>query len=162
MNYSESQNSRVITVSLGAALVFVAGMFVFVAVRGPAEARVPAGVVLGFAFFLQGFLFWKMRNLEIRLNAETLSFGFPPFVCRIPVSEITAVRLVDLGFFNSGGWGIRWTIGGRWNYVAALGPGVEVDWGKKKRGFSTSEPEKLKAALTALCPGKVTDTRKKA
>lgn len=160
MNHSEVQKSRVIAYSLGAALIFVAGMFVLVVVRGVPESRIPAGIVLGLVFLLLGFLFWKMRSLVIHLDKDTLSFGFPPFVCRVPVREISSVRIVDLGMLNSGGWGIRWTIGGRWNYVAALGPGVEIDWGSKKRGFSTSEPEKLKAALTALCPGKVTDKRK--
>lgn len=159
MPYRETQPSRVLTISLGASLLMVITISIVVLSGAPADSRLLMIGSLAFPGLLLLFLFWKMRNLEITIDSKQIAFGFPPLVCKIPLNEITAVRIVRWNAFNSGGWGIRWTLGGRWNYIAALGPGIEIDWGKKKRGFSTSNPEKVKAALESVWSGKVTDSR---
>lgn len=85
--------------------------------------------------------------------------AFGPLGVDIPVKEITAVRIIQLGFWKSGGIGIRWVGWNRWNYVAALGPAVEIQWGEKFRTFTTANPDRVKEALLQVLPGKVQDAR---
>jgi len=160
MLYEETQPSRVIrfVIGLAAAGEFL-GMIVVWNVLPDERGRMVAAAALGLGAITMLFVVFTMHSLTIAISPQTLQFGFGPFQVKIPMREITKVRIINFGFRNAGGIGIRITGLRRWNYVAALGPGVEVEWGQKIRGFTTSNPDRIKQVLSTLLSGKVEEAR---
>lgn len=160
MPYHEVQKSKVIVVVLSAVLAIELFLLVFLNDRIPVEqGRYPVlGIIAASAITMALLLKW-MSSMTIDLNSEELRIAFGALGVTIPVKEITAVRIVKFGIWNSGGIGIRWVGWKRWHYIAALGGGVEIQWGEKIRGFTTNNPDKLKEIFSQLLPGKVEDKR---
>jgi len=161
MIYEEEQKSPVLIWSLLAAIFIEAAALVFVfSALSDEAARTMVMAVLGLSFAMLFFLFTQMRTLSIRIDSHAVSFGFGFLKSSVPVGEIEKARIINFGFRNSGGWGIRYMLGGSWNWIAAWGGGVEiVTRSGKKRGFSTGNPDRVKDILNSLIPGHVTDER---
>ncbi len=160
MPYHEIQKSRIIVFALTTGLLVELAAFVFLYGRiSPEEGRFPVLGIIAASVVLLGLLLKWMSSMSIDLNATDLRVAFGPLGVKIPVKEITAVRIVHYGFWKSGGIGIRWVGWNRWHYIAALGSGIEIQWGNKIRGFTTANPDKLKELFAQLLPGKVEDQR---
>ncbi len=161
MLYQESQKSPVIFWGLLIGCVMEAAALAAVFLLIPeSKGRNPAFIIVSVGASLIFVLFLLMRTLDIAIDPTRISFGFGPMRGTVPVSEVEKIRIVTFGWKNSGGWGIRLLWGWRWNWIAAMGGGVEIDLRNgKKRGFSTGNPDKIKEVLNKLLPGRVEDTR---
>jgi hypothetical protein len=92
------------------------------------------------------------HKMTIRLDSQTLRFGFAPFVVKVPLEKITRVAVAKYGIGKTWGLGIRLTFGGRFVYNTFWGDAIEVDWAGRKHAFSIHEPEKFMAELGKLRP----------
>lgn len=105
-----------------------------------------------FALVILGVTLVIFSKMIITLDSEMLRFGFPPFVIKVPINEITRIAPDKAGFGKTFGIGIRLMIGGRILYNTFWGNIIEVDFAGKRYAFSCRNPEKFMEAMKTLRP----------
>jgi hypothetical protein len=123
------------------------------------ELTVTVWIVIIMDIIIVTTLISIFRFLHVRMDEEHLEFGYPPFIVKIPLSQIQSVRLVSYNFWNTGGYGVRLGHGKRWCYIARLGPAIEIDWGKgRKHAFSIDDHESLAVVLSDFLRDRLSNT----
>ncbi len=151
MVYLEKHFVKIIAYPITIMLVVVTAIMVILLFYLP-EGTWP--ILLAFELpmlILLVFVDLVFSRFEVRIDDKGLSFGYRPFMVKVPLEEIKQVSLQTSNFWTTGGIGVRYGYGSRWNYVAFWGPLVEIDWGcQRKHGFSTKSPDRVMAALARL------------
>lgn len=91
-------------------------------------------------------------KLSIVVDSENLKFGYSPFVARIPLQNITAVRISSAGIGKTLGLGIRIAFDGRIYYNTFWGKVAEIDTIGKNYAISIRDDQGLIKALKAKRP----------
>lgn len=143
--YRHTQTGWVIIVSLGGALVFVAGLALLLLAGRP---PIPASGVLGGVSAILFVCLVLFGSLTVSVDAEKVEARFGPGAIRvrIPLAEIEACRVVRNEAWM--GWGIHY-YGRGWLYNVSGMEAVELSLrGGKQCRIGTDEPEALCAAIT--------------
>ncbi len=106
---------------------------------------VPVLLILIFAMIV-------FAKLSITVDKENLVFGFAPFLARIPLQNITAVRVSSAGIGKTLGLGIRISFDGRYYFNTFWGKVVEIDTTSKNYAISIRDDQGLLKALKTLKP----------
>jgi hypothetical protein len=87
--------------------------------------------------------------LRIRVSDGAVEFRYGRFGRRIPAAEIEAVEVEPYRWVSYGGWGIRFSTGGRRAYsVPFMNTGVRIAVRDGKRYYvSSAAPDRLAAAV---------------
>jgi hypothetical protein len=110
----------------------------------------PAMVVLLLALVVVAGSF---RRLRITVTDERVEFGFGRFRKSLLLASIQACEVKRYNWLPYGGWGIRFSTGGRRAYsMPGVPRGVEitVEQGKKVRRYfvSSTQPERFASSLS--------------
>jgi len=93
------------------------------------------------------------RRLRIAVTDERVEFGFGVFRRSLPLASIQSCEVKRYNWLPYGGWGIRFSTGGRRAYsVPGVPRGVEITiaQGKKVRRYfvSSTQPERFASSLS--------------
>jgi len=110
----------------------------------------PAMVVLLLALMVVAYSF---RRLRITVTDERVEFGFGRFRKSLPLASIQSCEVRRYNWLPYGGWGIRFSTGGRRAYsMPGISGGVEitVEQGRKVRRYfvSSTQPERFASSLS--------------
>ena len=108
-----------------------------------AALGVLAGGLLGLGY--------AFRALEIRIDEQQLTVGFPIYHEGVPLDQISACQPIRYRWWEFGGYGIRWSRRGKMLNIGGDG-GRAVELRRHGRGallFSSRTPEAVCAALHA-------------
>ncbi|HOU08999.1 MAG TPA: hypothetical protein PLX04_04935 [Caldisericia bacterium] len=90
-------------------------------------------------------------RFTFRIKEDVLSFGFPPFMPKIPLKEIEKISFIDDGFKLSGRVGISWSFYGGISYLTGQGDVVKVkSQGRDVYFFSVKNPQEVERILSGL------------
>jgi len=110
----------------------------------------PAMAVLLLALVAVAYSF---RRLRITVTDERVEFGFGRFRKSLPLASIQACEVKRYNWLPYGGWGIRFSTGGRRAYSMPGIPGgveITVEQDKKVRRYfvSSTQPERFASSLS--------------
>jgi len=95
----------------------------------------------------------SFRRLRIAVTDDRVEFGFGVFRRSLPLASIQSYEVKRYNWLPYGGWGIRFSTGGRRAYsMPGVPRGVEitVEQGKKVRRYfvSSTQPERFASSLS--------------
>jgi hypothetical protein len=95
----------------------------------------------------------SFRRLRIAATDERVEFGFGLFRRSLPLASIQSCEVKRYNWLPYGGWGIRFSMGGRRAYsVPGVPRGVEITvaQGRKVRRYfvSSTQPERFASSLS--------------
>lgn len=98
------------------------------------------------------FSLLTFRRLSIAVTDEKVTFGFSVLRKTLPLETIRAYEVKKYNWLRYGGWGIRFSLGGRRAYsLPGIPMGVEIiaRQGKKERRYFVSSryPDRFAAAI---------------
>ena len=117
-------------------------------------SRVPGLVMAGAIAVFLLVLAYAFRALEITIDDQQLTVGFPIHHERVPLDQILACRPITYRWWEFGGYGIRWGRRGKMFNVGGDG-GHAVELRRSSRGallFSSRNPAAVCAAIHARRP----------
>jgi len=136
-------------------VLFSPVVLVLVLVLLPASGERAAGLAI-VGVMAVGFLAvaYAFHALQITLDDQQLTVGFPIYRERVPLDQIIACRPIRYRWWEFGGYGIRWGRRGKMLNVVGDG-GRAVELRRRGRGtllFSSRSPEAVCAAIHARRP----------
>ena len=117
-------------------------------------SRVPGLVTAGAIAVVLLVLAYAFRALELTIDDQQLTVGFPIHHERVPLDQISACRPIRYRWWEFGGYGIRWGRRGKMLNVGGDG-GRAVELRRSGRGallFSSRDPAAVCAAIHARRP----------
>jgi hypothetical protein len=103
----------------------------------------------------------NFRDLKTRVADDAVEFRFGLFGKSLPLREIDNVEVKKYNWLPYGGWGIRFSWGGRraWSMIG-VPRGVEITAGRDKKArryfVSSTQPELLASSLAPPPPASAT------
>ncbi len=147
---------------LGLVLGVTAGVLTGVAIRNvvgdepiiSGEGAMVFYIAFALAVLVDVFLLFNFTNLAVRVTDAGLSFRYGMFGKSFEWDQITSVEATDYRWITYGGWGIRFSTGGRraWSQLGVKrGVVVAVTEGKNQRRYfvSSRRPDELADAISA-------------
>lgn len=131
---------------------FILAMFYFfqfffsLVERSPGRETIPLMVIV-----LYSFIMWSFLGMKFRITDKSVEAVMPPFVYRIPISEITGMRMIEnIPWYL--GWGLRvW--GHRLAFVSRQKSAIEIEKGSgffKKIILTTRDPKEFIDRLKSI------------
>ena len=117
-------------------------------------SRVPGLVTAGAIAVFLLVLAYAFRALELTIDDQQLTVGFPIHHERVPLDQISACQPIRYRWWEFGGYGIRWGRRGKMLNVGGDG-GRAVELRRSGRGallFSSRDPAAVCAAIHARRP----------
>ena len=117
-------------------------------------SRVPGLVMAGAIAVFVLVLAYAFRALELTIDDQQLTVGFPIHHERVPLDQISACQPIRYRWWEFGGYGIRWGRRGKMLNVGGDG-GRAVELRRRGRGallFSSRDPAAVCAAIHARRP----------
>ena len=133
-------------------LLFSPAILVLVLVALQTSGSRVSGLVMAgaIAVFLL-VLAYAFRALELTIDDQQLTVGFPIYHARVPLDQISACQPIRYRWWEFGGYGIRWGRRGMMLNVGGDG-GRAVELRRSGRGallFSSRDPAAVCAAIHA-------------
>ena len=128
-------------------------VLVFVALQ-TSGSRVPGLVMAGAIAVFLLVLAYAFRALELTIDDQQLTVGFPIHHERVSLDQISACQPIQYRWWEFGGYGIRWGRRGKMLNVGGDG-GRAVELRRSGRAallFSSRDPEAVCAAIHARRP----------
>ena len=144
MLYHHTQTGTVVIVSLSVAIVFVAGLTVFLMQRA-IEPFSLSTLFLNVAILAIALIVFARLTVNVAPEMVECHFGFGLLRRQFEIAAIDSVECVRNPWYY--GWGIRRTPQG-WMYNVSGFDAVQIQLASGKRlRIGTDEPEQLKAAI---------------
>ena len=120
----------------------------------PSSGRAAGFAIVGVMAGICLAVTYAFRAVEITIDDQQLTVGFPIVHDRVPLDQVLACRPVTYHWWEFGGYGIRWGRRGKMFNVGGDG-GRAVEVRRSGRGpvlFSSRNPEAVCAAIHARRP----------
>ena len=128
-------------------LAFVVGILVFAFVTSPPVPVFAVVVLIITTLLVLTTVWWRVSTDRRGFIARGL-MGWP--VKRIPLEDIRTVQVIEVQPMRDfGGYGWRWTGGGRSGVILRTGPGIEITSSSGKRFVVTVDDAETGAGVIA-------------
>ena len=145
MRHASIARGGVVAISLAVLATLGLAVGAWLVAADPAVAWILTGTTVLLIAVAATTVTFHVRIDETGLSVDS-ALGLPRF--RVPLDQIeraSAVEVDPLGEF--GGWGMRWSVDGRFGVVLRRGPGIEVERRGKRRFVLTVDDATTGAAL---------------